>query len=79
MEGAPQVAALPEDVRRALAARPAARRAWDSYPPSHRREWLEHVLEAKQDATRLRRIGKMIEQLEKAPVRSSERAGARKP
>lgn len=57
--------ALPDEVAAALAAHPAAKRAWDRLPPSHQREHLTHINEAKQAETRTRRIAKMVETLEK--------------
>ena len=34
---------------------------WNGMPPSHRKRWVEHVLEAKKEETALRRIGKVVE------------------
>ena len=34
-----------------------------SLPPSHQAEWLKYLNEAKQDATKERRLAKMIDQL----------------
>jgi uncharacterized protein YdeI (YjbR/CyaY-like superfamily) len=44
--------------------------AFEQLPPSHRREYVEYVTEAKREETRLRRLGKVREQLEKASERS---------
>jgi hypothetical protein len=54
---------LHPDFDRALDANPAARAAFDGFPPSARREYLDWVAEAKQDATRARRIATSIEWL----------------
>jgi uncharacterized protein YdeI (YjbR/CyaY-like superfamily) len=54
---------VPSDVNQALAADPAAQQAFTRLAPSHRREYLEWVAAAKQDATRRRRIDGMIERL----------------
>lgn len=51
------------DFARALRANAAARKGMESMPPSHRREYLEWVNEAKRDETRARRIAQAIEQL----------------
>ena len=52
------------DIESALAAAPAARVLFDRLPPSHRREYLLWVNEAKRPETRARRIAGMIEKLE---------------
>ena len=36
---------------------------WNALPPSHRKRWVDHVLEAKQDETRARRTEKLLEAL----------------
>jgi uncharacterized protein YdeI (YjbR/CyaY-like superfamily) len=47
----------------ALAAAPRAKEVLDRFPPSAQREYLDWVSEAKQDATRKKRIAKAIEWL----------------
>ena len=47
----------------ALAAAPGARKALESFAPSARRDYLEWIAEAKQDATRQKRIATAIEWL----------------
>ena len=47
----------------ALAKAPKARATMDAFPPSCRREYLEWIAEAKQDATRQKRIATAIEWL----------------
>jgi hypothetical protein len=54
---------VPEDVRAALAGAPAARAAFEKLPPSHRREHIEAIDEAKKPETRQRRIRRMLERL----------------
>jgi len=56
---------IPQDVQTGLAANDAARRRFESLPPSHRREYLQWIGEAKRPATRQRRIEGMIERLVK--------------
>lgn len=51
---------VPPDLAAALAAAPAARVAWDGFPPSCRHEYLEWVLEAKRPRTRARRIAETV-------------------
>lgn len=47
---------VPDDLRAALAENDAARRTFDGLAPSHRREYLEWIVEAKRPATRTRRV-----------------------
>lgn len=51
----------PTDFRAALARSGKAKAAFDAFPPSHKREYLEWITEARQDATRQRRIAQAIE------------------
>jgi uncharacterized protein YdeI (YjbR/CyaY-like superfamily) len=55
--GAP---AVPDDLAAALAAVPAAARAFAALPPSHRREYLNWIAEAKKPQTRATRIAKTV-------------------
>jgi len=55
--------AVPADFRGALGKRPKARASWESFSPSHQREYLEWILEAKQEETRSRRIAQSVEWL----------------
>lgn len=48
---------------KALAVAPAAKATFDGFPPSAQRDYLEWVSEAKQDATRAKRIATSIEWL----------------
>lgn len=52
---------MPEDLALALAASPAAQATFDAFPPSARRDYLEWVLDAKQPATRTKRISQAVE------------------
>jgi uncharacterized protein YdeI (YjbR/CyaY-like superfamily) len=54
---------VPDDLRAALDADPPAREAWDALPPSHRREYLDWILEAKRDDTRARRVDRTLAML----------------
>ena len=58
--------AVPPDLARAIRASKTAGAGWDRTSPAHRREHVEHVLEAKQPETRARRVGKTVEALEAA-------------
>jgi uncharacterized protein YdeI (YjbR/CyaY-like superfamily) len=56
-------AELHPDFAAALEANPEANAVLDSFPPSARRDYLDWVAEAKQDATRAKRIATAIEWL----------------
>jgi len=51
---------VPPELAEALGADPAAKTAFDALAPSHRREYAEHVAEAKRPETRLRRAAEVI-------------------
>lgn len=53
--------AMPDDLRRALDANQAAAATFDGFSPGAQRDYLEWVTEAKQAATRERRIGQAVE------------------
>jgi uncharacterized protein YdeI (YjbR/CyaY-like superfamily) len=53
----------PRELEAALAASPAARAAFDGFPPGARREYVEWVVEAKRPETRDRRIAQAVEWL----------------
>ena len=50
----------PTELRQALDANPAARLAWDGFPPSVRKVMLWSVVSAAQEATRQRRIATIV-------------------
>lgn len=54
---------VPDDFRQALAKNARARKAFDGFPPSHRREYIEWITEARTDATRQRRMNTALEWL----------------
>lgn len=64
--------ALPEDLAAALAkrGRAAARATWERLPPSHRRDYLEWITEAKTEATRSRRLATTLEWLAEGKSRN---------
>jgi hypothetical protein len=47
---------VPRDLVAALAKNRAARTTFDQFPPSHRREYIEWITEAKREETRKRRL-----------------------
>ena len=51
---------IPEDFAAALARSPSAKARFDGMPPSHKREYLRVIGEAKRPETRLRRIEKSV-------------------
>lgn len=51
---------VPDDLAAALAAHPQAQAGFDAMAPPTRREHVKHVLEAKRDETRVRRIDATI-------------------
>jgi uncharacterized protein YdeI (YjbR/CyaY-like superfamily) len=54
---------VPQDLRAAIDAAPAAKAVWDAFPPSCQREYVEWVTEAKRDETRAKRLSQTIEWL----------------
>ena len=54
---------VPQLLAAALENNAAARRAWDALAPSHRREHVRHVNDAKKDETRRARVDRTIRAL----------------
>jgi len=56
---------VPEELAAALALKKngKAKEAFEAFPPSHRREYIEYVAEAKRPETRARRVAQTVEQL----------------
>lgn len=52
------------DLLAALAKAPKARKNFDAFPPSHKREYIEWIDSAKRAETRTRRIAQAIEQMQ---------------
>jgi uncharacterized protein YdeI (YjbR/CyaY-like superfamily) len=63
-------AELHPEFARALDASPKAKATLDGFPPSARREYLDWVAEAKQDATRAKRIADAVEWLSEGKRRN---------
>lgn len=53
-------ATLPAELEAAFAGDPAARALFDAMPPSHQRETIRHIQEAKKPETRTRRAQQTI-------------------
>ena len=60
---------LPQDLRRALLANPAALAAWSDITPLARNEFICWVEDAKQEKTRERRISRTQQELEEGQRR----------
>jgi uncharacterized protein YdeI (YjbR/CyaY-like superfamily) len=52
---------VPADLAAALAANAAAQATFDRFPPSHRREYLTWITEAKREETRAKRVATAVE------------------
>ena len=56
-----KLAAVPADLRAALKKNGRARKTFEGFSPSHRREYVEWIVEAKRKETRKRRIATAVE------------------
>ncbi|MDY0744120.1 YdeI/OmpD-associated family protein [Paucibacter sp. R3-3] len=54
-------AVAPEDLLTALSANPAAQATFDAFPPGKQRDYIEWITEAKQAATREKRLAQAVE------------------
>jgi uncharacterized protein YdeI (YjbR/CyaY-like superfamily) len=63
---------VPKDLAVALEKNAKARETFDGFPPSHRREYVEWITEAKSDATRARRVATTLEWLAEGKPRNWE-------
>ncbi len=52
---------LPDDLAQMLGKAKGAMSNWDKFPPSHRREYIEWVTDAKRDETRAKRISQTVD------------------
>lgn len=60
----------PEDLAAALAKNREAQATFDAFAPSHRREYIEWIMEAKRDETRQRRLAQTIDWLAEGKPRN---------
>lgn len=60
---------LPPDLARAMAGNAAARKTWDGFPPSKRREYADWITEAKREDTRVRRVAEAVQWLSEGKSR----------
>ncbi|MCU1455070.1 MAG: hypothetical protein JWN46_3216 [Acidimicrobiales bacterium] len=63
LDEAPRDVEVPTDLAAALDADPAVRAAFDKLAPSHRKEWVRSVEDAKKPETRQRRIANAVASL----------------
>jgi uncharacterized protein YdeI (YjbR/CyaY-like superfamily) len=61
---------VPDDLARALRGNRKAATTFENFPPSHRREYIEWITEAKGDATRRRRLEQTVEWLAEGKSRN---------
>jgi uncharacterized protein YdeI (YjbR/CyaY-like superfamily) len=62
--------AVPDDLRKALARNVAARKTFEGFSPSNRREYIEWLVEAKREDTRSRRLAQTLEWLAEGKSRN---------
>ena len=60
----------PADLAGALRRNPKAKAAWAAFSPSHRREYVEWITEAKRPETRAKRIAQTLEWLAEGKPRN---------
>ena len=58
---------LPIELVQAFSIDPAIKDYFDTLPPSHQREYIDHVESAKKPEARMRRAQKVVEQLRLKP------------
>jgi uncharacterized protein YdeI (YjbR/CyaY-like superfamily) len=61
---------VPDDLAAALARNEAARSTFEAFSPSHKREYIEWITEAKTEATRSRRLASAIEMMAEGKPRN---------
>ena len=54
---------IPPDLVAALASQPKANRLFRAMPPSHQREYIKWIVEAKKSETRQRRVAQVAEKV----------------
>jgi uncharacterized protein YdeI (YjbR/CyaY-like superfamily) len=64
------VVAVPTDLAESLAQRPKARETFERFSPSHRREYVQWITEAKRAETRSKRLATALEWLEEGKPRN---------
>jgi uncharacterized protein YdeI (YjbR/CyaY-like superfamily) len=69
---------VPDDFAAALKKNAKARQTFDSFSPSHRREYLEWITEAKREETRKERLAKSVKWLAEGKARNWKYMPAKK-
>jgi uncharacterized protein YdeI (YjbR/CyaY-like superfamily) len=69
---------MPRDLSAALKRNAKARATFEAFSPSHRREYLEWITEAKTDETRQRRLATALEWMAEGKSRNWKYMPARK-
>lgn len=64
------LAKTPDDLAALLKKDAKARATWDGFSPSHRKEYVEWLVEAKREETRERRLAQAIEMLREGKARN---------
>jgi hypothetical protein len=64
LDTSPREVVVPKDFAEALEKSPAARRTFENYAFSHRKEYVNWIEEARQPETRLRRIDQAVRMIE---------------
>lgn len=62
--------AVPDDLEKELKKHKKALKAFEAFSPSHKREYVEWITEAKREATREKRLSQAIEMLEEGKSRN---------
>jgi hypothetical protein len=72
---------VPKDLKQAIDASADAKAGWAATSPSHRREYVKHVTEAKKPETRAKRLAATVAALVERAARTPARApkGAEQP
>jgi uncharacterized protein YdeI (YjbR/CyaY-like superfamily) len=63
VKGPAKVLPVPDDLAAALKKHKAAAKTFADFSPSHRKEYIEWIVEAKREETRQKRLAATIEQL----------------
>jgi len=61
---------VPADLKRALSGNTKAGATFENFPPSHQREYVEWIIEAKREETRARRVALAVEWLSEGKSRN---------
>ena len=62
--------AVPDDLKKALGKNKKAKATFEGFSPSQKREYVEWITEAKQEATRLRRLDQAIDWMAEGKIRN---------